>query len=243
MKGKIRFYVEKNSWLVQASVILMVLSLAFRLAGSVGRWWDELYAVTQILLPALCNVLFVLCLLLLGKRFFAATAVPVLLGLVFFMIRIFDMQLGTLHSVLCLLLYIAVGVLYTATVFGRIRTKWLLVPLFALPFIYHVAVEDAAVIRAGEMSFAYCMQELSVLCIMLSLFFSSLAMKKKPTRPAIEDMELPKMDAPKVIVPGAAGEAQPGAEAGENAAKACAEADNAPCTEAAPERNNDIGEN
>ena len=49
------------------------------------------------------------------------------------------------------------------------------------------------------MSFSAGMQEMSVLCIMLCLFCTSIAMKKK--KPDITEQELPKIKDPKVIVP------------------------------------------
>ena len=124
---------------------------------------------------------------------------PVLLGVVFFIIKSFTFD-SVLHTILCILLYLLVAVLYTGTVFGRIRTKWLLVPLFGLPLLYHIFVEDLNAMRsANPPSFDAGMQEVSVLCIMLSLLLLSIAMKKKQpeTLP-----DLPKMKAPKVIVPG-----------------------------------------
>lgn len=203
-KPRAKFYVEKNSALVHAAVIFMALSAVFRLVGCWGMWGDQFFAASQIGLPLVCNLLFILFILLLGGRAFWTTSLPVILGVVFFIIKSFTFD-SWLHTVLCILLYMLVAVLYSATAFGIIRTKWLLVPLFGLPFIYHVAVEDAAALRAGTVTFAAGMQEVSVLCIMLALLFTALAMKKRKT---IEDVELPKIKDPKVIIP-----AKPAADA------------------------------
>ena len=91
-----------------------------------------------------------------------------------------------------------VAVLYTATAFGVIPTKWLLVPLFGLPFVYHIAVEDLAALRDASVTVASALQEISVLCIMLALLLTALAMKKHRN---IEELNLPKMRTPKVIPP------------------------------------------
>lgn len=203
-KPRAKFYVEKNSALVHAAVIFMALSAVFRLVGCWGMWGDQFFAASQIGLPLVCNLLFILFILLIGGRAFWTTSLPVILGVVFFIIKSFTFD-SWLHTVLCILLYMLVAVLYSATAFGIIRTKWLLVPLFGLPFVYHIAVEDAAALRAGTVTFAAGMQEVSVLCIMLALLFTALAMKKRKT---IEDVELPKIKDPKVIVP-----AKPAAEA------------------------------
>lgn len=212
-KPRAKFYVDKNSWMVHLAVILMALSAVFRLIGCWGGWSDQFFAASQIVLPLICNLLFILFLLVFGGRAFWTTVLPVILGVVFFIIKSFTFT-SWIHTVLCILLYLLVAVLYTATAFGVIRTKWLLVPLFGLPFIYHVAVEDAAALRnaAQPVTLAAGLQEISVLCIMLALFFTALAMKKR--RINIEDADLPKIKDPKVIVPGAkepAGEPQDGA--------------------------------
>ena len=220
-KPRAKFYVEKNSALVHAAVIFMALSAVFRLVGCWGMWGDQFFAASQIGLPLVCNLLFILFILLLGGRAFWTTSLPVILGVVFFIIKSFTFD-SWLHTVLCILLYMLVAVLYSATAFGIIRTKWLLVPLLGLPFIYHVAVEDAAALRAGTVTFAAGMQEVSVLCIMLALLFTALAMKKRKT---IEDVELPKIKDPKVIVP-----AKPAADAAAPAPEPAAAPASAPET-------------
>lgn len=196
---KISFYTERKSALVQASVIFMLLSAIFRLIGCWGGWNDAFFAATQIALPLASNLLFILLVLTLGRRALWTTALPVLLGVVFFIIKSFTFD-SILHTILCILLYLLVAALYTGTVFGRIRTKWLLVPLFGLPLLYHIFVEDLNAMRSATLpTLPEGLQEISVLCTMLSLLLLSIAMKKKQpeTLP-----DLPKMKAPKVIVPG-----------------------------------------
>lgn len=199
-KEKIKFYVEPKGFLAQTSVILMALAVVFRIIGCWGLWTDEFFAVTQIALPIASGLLFILLLVLLGKHALWATSLPVLMGVAFFILKAFGFE-SVVHTVLCILLYVLVAVLYVATVFAIIRTKWLLIPLFALPFLYHILVEDLAALRdaAHPVTLAAGLQEISVLCIMLSLLFASLAMKKKKPQPV--EVELPKMKAPKVIPP------------------------------------------
>lgn len=213
---RVKYYVERQGFWTQAAVIFMLLSAAFRLIGCWGLWSDPFFAATQIALPLVCNLLFILCLMLLGRRFFSATALPVLLGVVFFIVKSFSFD-SWVHTVLCILLYLLVAVLYTATAFGILRTKWLLVPLFGLPFLYHIFVEDLAALSGGELSFAAGMQEMSVLCVMLALLCTAFAMKKKvPEKPA----ELPKIKDPKVIPPEKKTEAEPASGGPDQAAPA-----------------------
>ena len=213
-KPRVKYYVERQSFFVQAAVILMLLSAAFRLLGCWGLWGDSFFAATQIALPLSCNVLFILCIMLLGKHLFSLTSIPVLLGVVFFIIKSFTFD-SWVHTILCIMLYLLVAVLYTATAFGVVRTKWLLVPLFGLPFLYHIFVEDLAAMRGGELTFAAGMQEMSVLCVMLALLCTAFAMKKKKPEKAVE---LPKIKDPKIVIPEKKAEAAPTADAAEEEA-------------------------
>ena len=209
-----KFYVEQQHWAVQTAIIFMALSAVFRIVGCWGKWDESFFAATQIALPLMCNILFILCLVLLGKKALWLSAVPVILGVVFFIIKSFTFD-SWLHTVLCILLYLLVAVLYTGTVFGVIRTKWLLLPLFGLPFLYHIFVEDLAALRdtANPVTLSAGLQEISVLCVMLALFFTAIAMKKKKTQ---TEVELPKMKAPKVIAPNKTEQAAPEAKPGQS---------------------------
>ncbi len=199
-KEKIRFYVEPKGFPAQCAVILMALAIVFRLVGCWGMWTDRFFAVTQIALPVASGLLFIVMVLLLGKHALWTTSLPVLMGVAFFIIKSFGFE-SKLHTALCILLYLLVAILYVFTVCTLIRTKWLLVPLFALPFLYHVFVEDLAALRdtAHPVTFPAGMQEVSVLCIMLALLFLSLGIRKK--KPELEDAELPKIKDPKVVPP------------------------------------------
>ena len=192
-RDKLRYSVSRKNIFVKLSALLMGLSALLRLFGYWGFWAnkDAAFIYTQIALPVLCNVLFIVIVLYMGKRLFSLTAIPVLLGVVFFIIKALGFD-NILHTVLCILLYLVVAMLYTGTVFGVIRTKWLLVPLFGLPFLYHILVEDRNTLLANEkaMSLAEWLPEISVLCIMLALLLITCAMKKRDfSKPATEPSE------------------------------------------------------
>ena len=73
-KPKIRFYTERDSFGVEAAVILLSLSIIFRLIGTWGLWADRTFLITQIALPVASALLFILLLgqlvhlILQGKR-------------------------------------------------------------------------------------------------------------------------------------------------------------------------------
>ena len=191
---RVKFYTERNSFGVQTMIILMALSIAFRLIGCWGLWNDRSFALAQIALSIGSALLLMVFVWLFGRRALWLTFVPVILGAVFFIIKSLGFE-STVHTVLCILLYAAVIALYSGTVFGLIRTKWILVALFGLPFLYHIFIEDLPALgdTANPVSFSGGMQEMSVLCIMLGLFCLSLSMKKS----LVEPIHLPKIMKPK----------------------------------------------
>ena len=191
---RVKFYTERNSFGVQAMIILMALSIAFRLIGCWGLWNDRSFALAQIALPIGSALLLMVFVWLFGRRALWMTFVPVILGAVFFIIKSLGFE-STVHTVLCILLYAAVIALYSGTVFGLIQTKWILVALFGLPFLYHIFIEDLPALgdTVNPVSFSGGMQEMSVLCIMLGLFCLSFSMKKS----IVEPIHLPRIMKPK----------------------------------------------
>ncbi len=181
--GRTRFYLDKTGFFAESAVILLAMAIIFRVIGCIGMWSNRVDAIMLVLLPVLCCLLLILCIVLLGKKGFFLSFIPVLLGVVFFVFKSLGFE-SWMHTVLCVILYVVVAVLYTATVIGWIHTKWLLPVLFGLPFIYHVAVEDIpALIKTPEsVTFAAGMQEMSVLCIMAALFCIGVGLKKRPPK-------------------------------------------------------------
>lgn len=189
--GKVRFSIDKAGFFAEGAMILLVLSAIFRVIGCWGLWTDRVYAVMMILLPVCCCLLLVLCILLFGKKGFFLSCIPVLLGVVFFVFKSLSFD-SWVHMVLCILLYMLVAVVYTGTVFGWIHTKWLLPPLFGLPFLYHVIVEDLPALSntAEPVTFASGMQEMSVLCIMAAMFCIGMGLKKRSPEPTVIEPEV-----------------------------------------------------
>ena len=198
-RPKMKFYTDRHSFGVSAAVVLMALAIVFRVIGCWGLWNDRDFLIMQIALPIAAGLLFILFALLCGKKVLWLTFLPVAMGVAFFILKAFTFE-NSVHMILCIVLYVVILILYFCTVFAIIRTKWLLVLVFGLPFLYHIFVEDLAALRdtANAVTFAAGMQEMSVLCIMLSLFFFSLAMKKQIKD---EEPDLPKIKGPKVIAP------------------------------------------
>lgn len=181
--ARVRFYLDKTGFFAESAMIFLALAVIFRVIGCWILWTDRVEFIMLLLLPACCCVLMILCILLFGKKGFFLSFIPVLLGVVFFVYKSLSFT-SWLHTVLCILLYLVVAVIYTATVFGWIHTKWLLPPLFGLPFLYHVFVEDIPALTntAQPVTFTAGMEEMSVLGIMAALFCVGMGLKKRPAK-------------------------------------------------------------
>ena len=175
-RPKVKFYTDRHSFGVSAAVVLMALAIAFRVIGCWGLWNDQNYLITQIALPIGAGLLFILFALLCGKKAIWTTILPVALGAAFFVLKALAIE-NTVQMLLYIVLCVVVLILYFCTVFAIIRTKWLLVLAFILPFLYHIFVIDLAAMRdsINVVTFAAGMQEMSIVCIMLGMFFYSLA--------------------------------------------------------------------
>ena len=178
---KIRYSVSRKNFFVKLAVIFMILSALCRFLGYWGFWSNQKagFITFQIALPILCNLLFIVLVLYAGRRFFSLTFIPVILGVMFFIIKAFGFD-SILHTILCICLYLAVAFIYTATVFGVIRTKWLLAPLFGLPLIVHIYLDRDMIAPKGKtVALAELLPEISVLCIMAALLCICVAMKRR----------------------------------------------------------------
>ena len=175
MKNRSVYWLPRLGVLAILSALFMLASGVVRLVWAVGTAEESRSLFWfQMVLPLLANVTFISILLRDGRDRLFRSAIPVWLGCIFFAVK--SLGFATLiHTVLCLCLYALVAVLYTATVAGRVPTQKLLWPLFGLPLLYHIFVED----RGRNWAAGELLQEVSVLCCMAALLCISLAMKKK----------------------------------------------------------------
>ena len=151
-----------------------VLRLVYFLSAPVTAY----VAVVHLLLPVTAAILFILGILLTGKWFRPLSTGAVALGIAFFITKA-AVEFTPLHRNLCFVLYITVLALYTATAWGIIPTKVLLYPLFGLPLLFHIFVEDTRdyVFAEPPVPVWDWLPEISVLCIMAALFCQAIAMK------------------------------------------------------------------
>ena len=224
------FFVEKGSFFVHASVTVLVLSIAARLLGTMTLWGNMTQLIIQTLLPVGCALLFILFILLLGRVALWTTILPFLGGAAFFVLSVFETN-ASWPLFICIALAFLAAFMYTATLAGMIRTKWLLVFVLALIFAYQiyraipVFAETTTTLR-----FIDGMALLSSLGFVFSMLCASLALRRR--KPPKTEPELPKIKDPVVIPPAESGaEETPAApvwdEAPVNEARAAEESVNA----------------
>lgn len=181
MKMKKSIYViEKSNSFAIASILCMVFCVLIRIFYFLEKRAEFTELLVHLIIPAASAVIFILTVLFLGEKRSDITVLSVALGVLFFVIKSFSFESKT-HTVLCIILYIGVMVLYSLTLFGVIPTKKLLYPLFGLPLIYHIFVEDMKlyVFAEPKVPFFEWLPEISVLLIMTGLLFISFAIKRQ----------------------------------------------------------------
>ena len=177
MRTRTVYWLPTFRVLALSAALLMICSGLVRIAWVMGESaLSRPFWLFQILLPLTANVCFVGILFLDGRERLYRSAVPVWLGCIFFAVKALSFP-SLLHTVLCLLLYALVAVLYTATVVGHVPTQAPLWLLFGLPMVYHIIVEGRQKIGWPVHDW---LPEISVLCCMAALLCLSLAMRRRP---------------------------------------------------------------
>jgi hypothetical protein len=219
---KTRFYLDKTGFFAESAMIFLVLAAVFRFFGCWGMWENRGEYVMLTLLPIFCCLLMTLCIILFGRKGFFLSVIPVMLGVVFFVWKALYYP-SWVNTVICVLFDLAVAVIYTGTVFGWIPTKWLLAPMFALPFLYRVSVIDIPALsnKAEPVLFSDGMQELSILGILAGMFCVAMALRRRFAAAPVEKKE-------KETAVAAQPESAPAAPAAQTAPAAPAAAEPAP---------------
>ena len=177
IKARMRVSIDTGHWGARAACGFMLFAAVLRgwyyvLETSAGvPLWLHLW------LPVLAAAAF-LAGMAAGDRWARpASMLSVVLGVVFFILK--AQTFTPVHKILCTILYLAVLVLYNATVMGFLPTKKLLYPLFGLPLLYHIFVEDTKLYLFADppVPVWHWLPEISVLCIMAGLFCLTFAMK------------------------------------------------------------------
>ena len=177
------FFVDYKRPAAIASMIAFALAVPFRLLGYADKITEPLYGVSQVLLPVLCSVLMIAVMIKKGRDAFRLSVIPVALGVISFMVKLFidPRSVSFLHHAAAIVLYLAVIVLWYLTVRYVIRTKWVLVILFILPFFKHILMDDLPIFlgKAPMIPADMWFKEISMLLTMVVLSLCAAAFQKK----------------------------------------------------------------
>lgn len=194
------YYVEKGSFFAHAAVTILVLAMAARLLATMNLWGDMNALLVRVVLPVGCSLLFILFILLLGRIALWTTILPVLGGAAFFVLSLFGDGPGW-PLFICIALAFLAAFLYTATLTGMIRGKWLLVLVFALILAYQIVFRAIPVFgnTVQLVTFVEGMDLLSLLGMVFAMLLASISFRRKKAVKVEE--ELPKIKDPVVIPP------------------------------------------
>ena len=183
---KTYYAIKKTNFAVLAAAFLMLCGAAVRIVyytgvrATAGELW------VQGALPICAGLLFAVMLFTNAADRLYRTAVPVLMGCVFFAVKAGGFS--PVHRVLCWVLYLAVAGLYFLTV-SRGLTKWIFGTLIGAALAYHIVVEDAVnqaflelyttPILPGRPFWWHFLAELTVLMTMAALLLTVVAMERR----------------------------------------------------------------
>lgn len=139
MEKRKHFYVSRKSvlaWLMAlcltAAAVTHIVLPCMKGAGAVENMWS------QIVLPVVALLLFVLITLLNGKEQFYKTAIPIWMLALCYAIRPHSFIHGKLMLVLFVISLVFFCLIYTMVTSGRFRFFWILLPMFLTPLAFMV---------------------------------------------------------------------------------------------------------
>jgi len=185
---KTYYSIPKLNIAVFAAVGCLILSALGRIIYFTGVNETTAQFWLQCVLPVCTAVLFIAVLLFDGADRFYRTAVPVLMGCIFFAVK--AESFSTIHRILCWCLYLTVAVLYYLTVHKGLP-KWIFGALIGAAMVYHIVVEDVMnqsfrtlntiPLADGRSDTWHLLAEITVLLIMAALLLLTMAMVKQET--------------------------------------------------------------
>ena len=177
MKKRLNVTILPKHTMSVFACIFFVLSAIIRAWHYIPSEMDSFTLWIHLVMPVTASVIFLLGIALGSKTAKPAVIAATVIGVVFFIIKATTFE--PLHQTLCTILYTAVLLLFTATLLGCLPTKKLLYPLFVLPLIYHIFIEDTQLYFFADppVPVWYWMPEISVLCIMAGLLCLSIGLK------------------------------------------------------------------
>jgi len=180
MKKYLNVSIPERHPAVAVACAFMVLAVLIRLSYYLPKAMEPALALVHLWMPVAAGICFLAGVALGGRWAKPAVLTALALGVAFFILKAMDFT--PIHQTLCTILYLTVLSLFGATVLGYVPTKKLLYPLFGLPLLYHIFVEDtkAYFFANPPVPVVDWLPEISVLCIMAGLLCLSIGLEVKP---------------------------------------------------------------
>lgn len=182
MKTEIRGFRIKAGWPAAASMIAFALCIPLQITGYADRLREPAVAVALVFLPVLSALLMIAAILRRDRKALRFSSFAVGVGIIDFVFKLVMDPRGTgfAHHFLASVLYLGILVFWTLTVYYVIKTKWVLVPLFPIPFFKHILLDDMPVLLGTAAPLGVCawLKELCMLSFMLALFFFAVSLEK-----------------------------------------------------------------
>ena len=179
MKEKRTFYIDAGRPSAIAGMIAFACGILMQILGYADRLNEPRAAVLLVLLPVLSDLLMIIVMLKFGRNAPWLSIFPVLMGVLYFACKLAADPRGTslMHHITAAVLYLMIVVLWTLTVLYVIKTKWILVILFMIPFAKHVCLNDIPVLLgiADPVPASIWLKEFSMLFMMLALSLCALS--------------------------------------------------------------------
>lgn len=166
------YYISRKGFSFYISIIFAFISLfagAGFLSDAMSTGVSAYKAVGIAALP-ISAVAFIICVCIFGRKRFALTIFPVVIGCISLMVASVGNSVGSI--ILCRVLCVAVCVLYISVIFNKIKTNTLLVYLFGLTVINSMIVTCFNRTQIG-------LQDISAFSAIMSMFSVSLGMRRE----------------------------------------------------------------
>ncbi|MCI5754522.1 MAG: hypothetical protein MR033_07915 [Clostridiales bacterium] len=210
-KPKRRLGIERTSIFSTLAAIFMGLAIVLRLVEFWGFWRTDMQDFTfysQMLLPVLGAALYLLLLVIGGRKALWLSMIPTCMLCLFFIVHAFSFEWWRMVSYI--LIYLVLAAVYVITVTSRPRMQWLLILLSLLPPAYQIGVETRELWQSGTATASDWVAQLGILCLMLGMLIVSLGMRR--VKPAQTAGPVPTPDAPPVFPAEAAAQTNTSAE-------------------------------
>ena len=180
MKKYLQVTIPRRHPAVYAACGFLALAVFIRLGYYLPKTLEPMFALVHLWMPVAAGVCFLTGIGLGGKWAKPGVLAALALGVAFFILK--AAAFTPIHQTLCTILYLTVLALFGTTLLGYVPTKKLLYPLFGLPLLYHIFVEDTKAYFFADppVPVVDWLPEISVLCIMAGLLSLSIGLDAKP---------------------------------------------------------------